>query len=338
MIPDRPPNDTLAPMLEEMAAYEETAPLAAAPPAAAPKFKSLLCPQCGESAPLNTVVCVKCGTNLKTGRRLLTKERAGMHDEAVEIFRWVWWVSFILPLAITPYKSTVGEERSSTANKVLVALTSVISIAVILAFLGGNEEAVLRYALSAGDRFEATQLVTHIFLHAGPPHLIGNMIFLLVFGAAINGAVGGLAYTFIYLGLGVLAGLAGFVLPGMSDTSASLVVGASGAISGLAGMYLVLFPRHDIHMVVWFRIFWFFRPLLKTFAVTGIYAVLFFTAFDILALALRWQGDVAHGMHVAGFASGFILGLILLLTGAVRSKGYDLLTWVLGDRWRTHLR
>jgi membrane associated rhomboid family serine protease len=127
--------------------------------------------------------------------------------------------------------------------------------------------------------------------------------------------------------------LFGHVLFGPGGPPAPLV-GASGAICGLTGMYLVLFPRHDVHAAIWFRLAWWLPPWIKTFPLTGIYAVIFFTAFDVLALVLGWGGEVAHGVHMAGFLCGMLIGLVLLVTGLVKSQGYDLLTWIMGNRWR----
>jgi membrane associated rhomboid family serine protease len=112
------------------------------------------------------------------------------------------------------------------------------------------------------------------------------------------------------------------------------LIGASGAIAALSGIYLVLYPRHDIHMAVWFRLYWWTRVHIKTFPMTGLYAVLFYTAFDVAAVVLGWTGQVAHWVHLAGFLWGVLLGLGLLLTRVVPSEGYDLLSWVLGDRWQ----
>jgi membrane associated rhomboid family serine protease len=261
----------------------------------------------------------------------MTKVRVGVAQEADEIRSWVSGVSLILPLAIVPYRTMEGG-RARWANVGLVGLTIAASIVALVLSLGQNEQP-MRYALWPGPRFAPEQLVTHLFLHGGLEHLVGNMVFLWVFGAAVNGALGSVVYPLVYLALGALAGYCGHVLPAPPGEAIPLI-GASGAICALSGVYLVLFPRHDIHMAVWFRFAWWTRVHIKTFAVTGVYAVLFFTAFDVAAVVLGWTGEVAHWVHLAGLGWGVALGLGLLLSGAVRSQGYDLLTWVLGDRWR----
>lgn len=296
--------------------------------------RTLPCVSCGERVAVDDLVCTHCGTNQKTGRRLLTKVRGRAGLEAEDIRGWVTGVSLILPLAIVPYKSTVTQGRSRLANTILVAATCIISIIAFVSLIGGNEAVLTKYALWPGDSFAVTQLVTHVFLHGGIGHLAGNMVFMWMFGATLCSTIGWHWYTGIYLALGALAGLVGHVILGPADGLP--LVGASGAICGLTGLYLVLFPRHDVHMAIWFRIAWWMRPWIKTFAVTGIYVVCFFTAFDVAAIALGWTGNVAHAVHLSGFAAGILLGIVLLLTGAVKTQGYDLLTWVLGDKWRSH--
>ncbi|MBM4030577.1 MAG: rhomboid family intramembrane serine protease [Planctomycetes bacterium] len=295
------------------------------------------CPACHAPLPEGAVLCVKCGTSVQSGRRLLTKARVRVGDEAEEIRSWVSGVSLILPLAIVPYRTTIPQKRSTLANTILVVATCLISFYALIILVGkterGQEAFLRRYGLCPGDDFAAHQLVTHLFLHAGLAHLVGNMVFLWVFGAAVSSVLGWQWYPALYLILGALAGYIGHVALGSYEFDLPLI-GASGAICGLTGLYLVLFPRHDIHMAAWFRLFWWTEVHIKTFPMTGIYAVLFFTAFDVAALALGWAGAVAHGVHIAGFLSGFLLGIAFLLTGFVKSEGYDLLTWLVGDRWR----
>ena len=292
------------------------------------------CPVCSRPVPRGAALCTHCGTDLRTGRRQMTKVRGGVRAEVNEIYSWVWWVSLILPFAVVPYKSTAGTGKSHSANRTLVLATIVVSLVALLSLWTGDQRLLDSFALWPGPKFALEQLVSHVFLHGGVAHLAGNMVFLWMFGTAINGVLGGVAYPAAYLALGALSGFLGHVLPASAGPGVPLV-GASGAICGLTGLYLVLFPRHDIHMAVWFRLFWWTPPYIRTFPLTGIYAVLIFTAFDVVAVLSGSTGNVAHWVHLAGFACGVVLGLVLLLGHVVRSEGYDLLTWLMGDRWRT---
>lgn len=291
------------------------------------------CPQCGYRLPGGTVLCTVCGTNLRTGRRLITKSREGVGDEAEEIHGWVVWVSLIMPLAIVPYRSMAARRHAPAVNKLIAIVTVVVSLWFLLALLGSGSDypPVTRYMLWTGEQHRPFQLLTHIFLHGGIGHLVGNLLFLLAFGAAVDSVINHGLYLVLYLLMGVVAAWAQMATSADPDIP---MVGASGAISGLTGMYLVLFPRHDMHMVAWLRITWWIRPGVKTFAVTGIWVVLIFSAFDVMAIALEWGGNTAHFAHLGGLASGIVFGLVLLLTGLVKSEGYDLLTWLMGDRWR----
>jgi predicted Zn finger-like uncharacterized protein len=290
------------------------------------------CSACGATVAVDAAVCIRCGTNLKTGRRLLTRVRVDVDREAEQIRSWVRWVSLILPVAIVPYRSTIRQRSARAANWTLVIATCAISALLYTLLLGENEQ-VIQLALWPGDRFALYQLVSYLFLHGGPAHLVSNIVAMWMFGAALNATLGSYWYPSLYLALGVLAGLFGHLVfwPGGEPIP---LVGASGAVTGLMGVYLVLFPRHDVHMALWLRPWFWLPPIIKTFPLMGLYAVLFFVAYDVLAIALGLTGNVAHSVHISGFVSGVVIGLVLLLTGLAQAQGYDLLTWIMGDRWR----
>ena len=86
-------------------------------------------------------------------------------------------------------------------------------------------------------------LITSMFLHGGWAHLIGNMVFLLVFGDNIEDAMGHVSYLLFYLLTGIIAGLTQILL---SPSSTIPLIGASGAISGVLGAYIVLFPQGKV--------------------------------------------------------------------------------------------
>ena len=83
-------------------------------------------------------------------------------------------------------------------------------------------------------------IVGHIWLHGGLFHLVGNLIFLWVFGNAVCSKLGNLWYPPLYIGLGVLAGVSHLLFCG------GRAIGASGAINGVVGMYLVFFPENSV--------------------------------------------------------------------------------------------
>jgi membrane associated rhomboid family serine protease len=187
--------------------------------------------------------------------------------------------------------------------------------------------------------FHWYQLFTHMLLHdysnilAFALHLGGNMLFLLVFGSRVNSLIGNVATLIVYPLLGVASGLSQMYLTAHDFPVPSL--GASGAINGLAGMYLILFPIHQIYCAWWWR--WrLFSPLtLKVFAVRGFWILLLYFGHDLLIGLLTRKmtgGGTAHWAHIGGFVGGATIALILLLSRQFNTRGGDILSVVLGKR------
>ncbi|MFL5739242.1 MAG: rhomboid family intramembrane serine protease [Flavisolibacter sp.] len=146
-------------------------------------------------------------------------------------------------------------------------------------------------------------LITSTFMHGGLAHILGNMLYLWIFGDNIEDAMGHVNYFFFYLLCGILAGLShvfSTVLFGQGVDLPSL--GASGAIAGVLGGYILLFPRKRVR--IW--LFFFF-----TIAVPAFIAVGFWFAFQVIngmgILGGDEAGSVAYGAHIGGFIFGFIL-------------------------------
>ncbi len=180
-------------------------------------------------------------------------------------------------------------------------------------------------------RFSAYQLVTHAFLHGDIFHLAGNLLFLLVIGSRVNALVGNLSMIVLYPLLAVLASVVSMAAEAPHPPMPSL--GASGAIMGLAGMYLVLMPVHKMHVAAWFRWPFFLRRWhlsLWLFPVRGFWVLLFFIAFDVLAVALAAEDGVGHWAHLGGFMTGIAVGLLLLFTRVVNCRGGDIVSALLG--------
>jgi membrane associated rhomboid family serine protease len=181
-------------------------------------------------------------------------------------------------------------------------------------------------------RFRASQLLSHVFLHGDKLHLAGNMLFLLVIGSRVNALIGNVATIILYPLLGVAAALLHMHMSATLPPHANL--GASGAIMGLSGMYLVLLPVHKVHMVIWWRLPWIavFRLAFKMFAVRGFLVVLLYIGFDVVATALGSDDNVAHWAHLGGFGAGIVAGLILLFSRLVNCRGGDIVSALLGRR------
>lgn len=223
-----------------------------------------------------------------------------------------------------PYAADVPMKRMPIANWALIGFTVLVSVAL----WEGSDAVFSRLALWQGDiqrmaadinrqagrnvvtasdlkgcGFHFYQLATCAFLHAGFWHLFGNMLFLFVFGNSVNAKLGHAAYIGLYLALAVLTSAAWLAFPG----GAYVMVGASGAVMGVAGMYLVLYPLNDVSML------W----SLFTFQISGIWLILAYLALDILGV-FAGGGGVAYVSHVAGTLVGAGTAAALLATGRVK--------------------
>jgi membrane associated rhomboid family serine protease len=144
-------------------------------------------------------------------------------------------------------------------------------------------------------------LLTAMFLHGGLMHILGNMVYLWVFGNNIEAALGHLRYLGFYLACGVLAGLTHVMLNPNSNVPS---LGASGAISGVLGAYLVMFPRARVKILM-------FRTITETSAWVALGG---WIALQLLSVALapsQQGGGVAFWAHIGGFFAGMVLGPLM---------------------------
>jgi membrane associated rhomboid family serine protease len=144
--------------------------------------------------------------------------------------------------------------------------------------------------------------ITSQFLHGGWLHLLGNMLFLLIFGNNVEDRMGRLKFLLFYLVAGVVAAY-GFALA--QPDSGETLIGASGAIAGVLGAYLVMFPRARVWSLV---PFFFFIPLrLPAWLVLGFWFVLQWVY--ARGSGVSSAGNVAYLAHVVGFIFGVLVGL-----------------------------
>jgi len=181
--------------------------------------------------------------------------------------------------------------------------------------------------------YRTYQLLTHAFLHGNILHLLGNLVFFWVFGSRVNALIGSPLAAILYVLLAVNASLIDYAMEQTPYPKPAL--GASGAIAGLAGLYLVLFPMHRVHMAWWWRpiIIGSFELHLKLFSLRGFWVVIWFFGWDVFYTIWQLPGDnIAHWAHLGGLFSGMTLGLLLLVTRLVNARGGDLLSTLLGRR------
>jgi len=150
-------------------------------------------------------------------------------------------------------------------------------------------------------------LFTSTFMHGGWAHLLGDMLFLYVFGDNVEAAFGSAMYLAFYLVVGVIASLA-HVLFNPDSVIPSL--GASGAISGVLAAYLILFPQNRIRVVAflgWYPL----RYTVPAIVMIGLWALFqFLNGFASITPSEETSG-VAYMAHIGGFVAGFLFTLLL---------------------------
>ena len=158
--------------------------------------------------------------------------------------------------------------------------------------------------------WEPAGLFGHLLLHADLFHLFGNMIFLWVFGNAICSNMNNFLYLGLYILMGVMAGAAHLLFDGGPG------VGASGAINGVIGLALAVYPRDEVDVFYLFIVKW------GTFEIAVWVLALIWLAFDLFG-AMSGGGNVAYFAHIGGLVGGIVIGLVLLQFDKIDLTVYD---------------
>lgn len=204
-------------------------------------------------------------------------------------------------MPIIPYRVDVPMFRRPWANYGLIILTIILSFGGFRSLMTGEAVAFIL------NGWDLSGLFGHMFLHIGILHLVGNMLFLWIFGNAICAKLGNISFPFVYLFLGLCAAVVHLVVDG------DPAIGASGAINGVVGMFLVWYPLNSISCFY----MWGIIPTLgSSFSLSSYWMILFWLAFDIWG-ATTSAGGTAYWAHIGGFVIGFVLAIALLKTGLV---------------------
>lgn len=147
-------------------------------------------------------------------------------------------------------------------------------------------------------------LITYQFLHGGWLHLLGNMLFLYIFGDNVEAALGSMGFLLFYLAAGAVGAVAHIILTPFTQVP---LVGASGAISGCMGAYLFMFPRSRVK--VFFPVF---IIIGFTFRVSAWLFLLVWIGLQVWSNSADdpEESGIAYTAHVAGFAVGMLVGLM----------------------------
>ena len=180
----------------------------------------------------------------------------------------------------------------------------------------GTDLTTLQTVEARGERVQIPQapgpspiyltILTAMFMHGGWLHLGGNMLYLWIFGDNVEHRFGSGVFLTFYLVSGLAATLAQVLL----DPDGVIPnLGASGAISGVLGAYLVLFPRNRVSVILFY-----FVVSLPAVVVIGFYIVLqFVEGFGATMASQGAVGGVAYGAHIGGFFAGVVLAMVLRL-------------------------
>ncbi len=221
-----------------------------------------------------------------------------------------------------PYSAKNTPERFPYATAILILVNTLVYLATanLNSHLFNSDSPFLYILPRVLDRFalswatmgtEPWRLITSQFLHAEVFHLLGNMIVLWVFGPAVEGRLGALRYLGVYLMTGIISGAFQSLVSGVLAPE-SFTLGASGAIMGLAGAYLWLFPFATVSVAlmlpyarITFRGWWPVKVAPITFDWHAQWAVLYLFVCDLwAALWSGGYGGVANFAHIAGLMAG----------------------------------
>ena len=201
----------------------------------------------------------------------------------------------------------IGDDDSGRRTVPLVTYALIIlNVLFFLVEMSGGDAFIMKWAFVPSRFFanpvaEFPTLFTSMFMHAGWIHLGGNMLYLWIFGDNVEDRFGHLKYLIFYL----LCGLAAtFAQMAFNPGSAVPNLGASGAIAGVLGAYILMFPQGTVRVMQGQRI-----VQVPALIMIGLWIVLqLFSGFGSLAAADT--GGVAYMAHIGGFAAGFALAFL----------------------------
>lgn len=166
------------------------------------------------------------------------------------------------------------------------------------------EYALVPSKINFFDPLTLWPFISSMFLHGGWLHILSNMWFLWIFGDNLEATLGHVKYLAFYLVTGIIAGLAQYLI----DPPSSIpVLGASGAIAGVLGGYLVLFPHAKIESLVTFGIFISRINVPASLMLIYWFVTQLFSGVGSVAAGIHDQGGVAFFAHAGGFAAGWVL-------------------------------
>lgn len=225
-----------------------------------------------------------------------------------------------------PLRDTVRTYKYPIISILLIVLN--VFVFFVELFAPDTEAFIRTYALvpakvNFSKIYTLTPFVSSQFLHAGIVHIASNMWFLKIFGDNVEEEFGSTFYLFVYLLSGIVGGLSQYFISTSSDIP---MLGASGAVAGVLGAYLVFFPRHQIETIIPFGFYVSTVKISASIMLIYWFITQFFSGVGSVAIAQT--GGVAFWAHIGGFATGFIIARIFKSRNnenEVNFEGYDYL-------------
>src|SRR2546428_380944 len=220
-----------------------------------------------------------------------------------------------------PLRDTI---RSNTRPVVTasIILVKVLVFVYMLSLEPYSQNRFIRLYALTPYRFHLSSVITSMFLHGGWMHLIGNMWFLWVYGDNVEDVLGHGKYLAFYLACGVAAALAQYAV---NPEARVPTLGASGAIAGVMGAYLIKFPHSRIVTLIPIFFFWTTLEIPAALILAYWFILQFFSGIGSVGYSQVSQGGVAWFAHIGGFLSGMVL-IMTMGTRERYSRRRDL-TW-----------
>jgi len=203
----------------------------------------------------------------------------------------------------------IGDDNSSSKTFPLITYALIaINVLVFLVELTGGDAFIMKWSFipsrfTANLLSDSATLLSSMFMHAGWLHLGGNMLYLWIFGDNVEDRFGHLPFIIFYLLSGVAATFSQLAFSLGSDIPN---LGASGAIAGVLGAYVLMFPQRRVNVLLGRGV-----TQMPAFIVLGFWFVLqFFSGVGSIAQSSE-TGGVAYMAHIGGFVAGFALALFL---------------------------
>lgn len=211
-----------------------------------------------------------------------------------------------------PLKDENPTSRFPYVNTALIVAN--ITVFILTLLTGTFESTIELYGMRpvevlAGKRLET--LFTSMFLHGGILHILGNMLYLYIFGDNVEDVLGHGKFLIFYLGTGVIASL----VHALTDPGSNIpTIGASGAISGVLGAYLVLYPRARVYTAVGIYLFW------RIIMVPAIFFLGFWFLLQVFSASVTWLTGLSEGVAYWAHIGGFIAGALLILPARAKLR------------------